>query len=689
MVMRQISTVILGMLGAALGCAYDIPPEGSSGPPDAKHTITFCATADEEGSLTLTCPSGQVVVSIDFASYGQPIGSCGSFSAGSCNSSASLPVVASACLGKASCTVNANNATFGDPCHGNRKNLAMQASCGDAEGGADSGSGGADAGSGSADSGSGSADSGSGGVDSGSGGVDSGSGGVDSGSGGADAGSGGADAGPGGADAGAVGADSGFAGYYTWPAYNPNIAYDYVDEFGTLSPPTSVKDDCSGVAGTYAKGWWAFRYGAKRNPLVTSAAWVPMIDRFNSDFSYITDVMRWPRDGRARNGNYSAIYLYGSGLCTDSASNTATGGWQSWVGDGPIVLASYYPVYSFDPACTYADKTAQQGAMIHEGIHSILATMPGVKKACWFHEGGNTWLQSVMEVKRSGVTPTQMGWLSAGAAIAPFMPIETYSGWLQDGSFGGPCAERVNMTNSSGQQVCTWRRLLGGTQYGEAFPHALEVMLGEKSIAWIWRYCQASGRVLQDLAEVTGGLGPTQTRRLIQEYRARQAFGDFGKWSAAYKKLLNDNWKVAIDPEWSPYWINAATWTSTCYVATTQSGSTLTPEEQTLPGWSGANQIPLTVSPGATSATVAFSPAKANMSCQLVYQDARGGVHYGAPVSSGACSVPLSDVKNNVVVAVIANTDYVYDGGTTKYGYTLTLGSGVSGKADIYSQWYR
>jgi len=245
------------------------------------------------------------------------------------------------------------------------------------------------------------------------------------------------------------------------------------------------------------------------------------------------------------------------------------------------------------------------------------------------------------------------------------------------------------MTDSSGQQVCTWRNLLGGTQYGETFPHAMEIILGEKSIAWIWRYCQASGRVLQDLAEVSGGLGPTQTRRLIQEYRARQAFGDFGIWSTAYKKLLNDNWKVAIGPEWSPYWINVATWNATCYVATTQSGSTLAPEDRTLPGWSGANQIPLTVSSSATSATVTFNPTGANMSCQLVYQDTSGNIRYGTPVSSGACSIPLSNVKNNVVVAVIANTNYTYDGGTTKYGYTLTLGSGVTGKADIYAQWYK
>ena len=479
-------------------------------------------------------------------------------------------------------------------------------------------------------------------------------------------------------------------GYYTWPTYSPTIAYDYVDEYGTINPPTSVANDCSGVAGTYSNGWWAFIYGANKNSLVTSAAWTPMIARFNTDFSYISDTMRWPRDSRARSGKYSAIYLYGSGLCTDNASNTETGGWQSSVGGYPMVLASYYPVYSFDPACTYSDKVSQQGAMIHEGIHCILASMPGCKNACWFQEGGNTWLQATMEMKRSGSTPSSMGFLSAGAAVAPFMPIECYSGWMQDDSFGGPCAERVDMYNGS-QQVCTWRNLLGGTQYGETFPHALEVILGEKSIAWIWRNASKSGRVLQDLAEVTGGLGATQVRRLIQEYRARQAFGDFGMWSTAYKNLLNSNWNATIKSEWSPYWINAATWNATCYVSTTQSGSILTPETRTLPGWSGANQVPLTLSSGATCATVTFNPTGANMSCQLVYKDTGGAIHYGTPVTSGDCSIPVSNVKNNVVVAIISNTDYIYvtNGGTVKYAYTLTLGTGIAGKADIYTKWYQ
>jgi hypothetical protein len=227
-------------------------------------------------------------------------------------------------------------------------------------------------------------------------------------------------------------------------------------------------------------------------------------------------------------------------------------------------------------------------------------------------------------------------------------------------------------------------------QYGEAFPHAVEVILGEKSIAWIWRYASKSGRVLQDLAEVTGGLGVEQTKRLIREYRARQAFGDFGVWSTAYKNLLNDNFGASLGCEWTPCSVdNVAAWTATPYATTTLSGSTLTPDATTLPGWSGANQIPLTVSSGASCVSVAFNPTGANMTCQLVYKDTNGKIHYGNPVAKGDCSIPVSNVKNNVVIAVISNQTYIYDGGTTKYGYTLTLGTGISGKASTTSKWYQ
>jgi hypothetical protein len=490
-----------------------------------------------------------------------------------------------------------------------------------------------------------------------------------------------------------LGINSRASEYYSWPAYNPTVAYDYQNEFGKINPPTQVLNDVTGVVGTYTDGWCCFRWGANKNSLVTEADWIPMIQRLNDDFAYITNVMRWPRDKRAREGYYSTVYLYGSGLSTDSASNTETGGWQgtTWYNGQawPMILASYFPVHCFDPAYTGGDKGYQTGAMVHEGIHCILSSMPGCTSAAWFHEGGNTWLQGTMEAQRSG-NFSGLGWLSVGAAIAPFMPIECYTGWLQDDTFGGPSAEGVNMFNGD-QQICTWRNLLGGTQYGECFPHAMEVILGPKSIAWVWRNSSLSGRVLQDLAEAPNGLGPVQTRRLIQEYRARQAFCDFGPWSYAFRQLLNNNWNVVIDQEWSPYWIDCATWNATCYASTTQSGSVLTPETRTLPGWSGANQIPLTVNSSATEASVTFNPIGANMSCQLVYRDTSGNIRYGVPVSSGACSIPLANVRNNVVVAVICNTDYIYYGETTrtaKYNYTLTLGAGVTGKANIYTKWY-
>ncbi len=89
-----------------------------------------CATAEESNSLTLSCPSGQVVKEVVFASYGIPDGSCGSFTTGSCMANNSMTVVSDACKGRSSCTVYAGNDKFGDPCGGTVKKLAAQVACG-------------------------------------------------------------------------------------------------------------------------------------------------------------------------------------------------------------------------------------------------------------------------------------------------------------------------------------------------------------------------------------------------------------------------------------------------------------------------------------------------------------------------------------------------------------------------------
>jgi hypothetical protein len=487
---------------------------------------------------------------------------------------------------------------------------------------------------------------------------------------------------------------------YVWPAYTPNLDYNFTNEFAAIPPPSNVLNDCSGVTTTItlSNNWFCFRFGASPNPLVTSNAWIPMLQKLNSDFDYFRNVMGWPPDKRAKRGYKSAVYLLGSGTCVGGAQ-WDKGGWQgninyngeSW----PMGLFSYYPVYSFDPATTNGDAAFQMEACTHEMIHSVLADMPGCKQACWFQEGGNTWLQGTATAQKTG-NYSSMGYLSAGAMVAPFMPVECYSGWLQDDSFGGPCAEGVNMSSNS-VQICTWRNLLGGNQYGECFPHFMGEIVSQGSVAWVWRYC--TNRVLEGLATAPNGLGEYQTRRLIREYRARQVMCDFGKWSNAYKALLNNNWGASIQEEWSPFWIDVPVWSARCYVITTNSGGILTPEWRTLPGWSGANQIPLTVTSTMGNVAVNFMPLSTNMTCQLVYRATDNSVIYSKPVSSGTCTLtpPVGKaIKNSVVVAVICNTDFRYNGTssrTHKYDYRLQITgagtAGLSGTASVATKWWQ
>jgi hypothetical protein len=108
-----------------------------------------------------------------------------------------------------------------------------------------------------------------------------------------------------------------FAGEpYKWPAYEPTLDYNFRDEFPAIDTPATDLDDCAGVVGSQSSGWWTFRWGASANPLVTSDAITPMLETMNREFAYFRDSMGWPPDKRVKLGYRSAIYLYGSGLCT-------------------------------------------------------------------------------------------------------------------------------------------------------------------------------------------------------------------------------------------------------------------------------------------------------------------------------------------------------------------------------------
>lgn len=87
----------------------------------------ICGTAGEGGTVTLTAPAGNVFTSIEYASYGTPSGSCGSFVNGGCHSINSASICSNVFVGQNSASIGANNVVFGDPCSGTPKNLFIQA----------------------------------------------------------------------------------------------------------------------------------------------------------------------------------------------------------------------------------------------------------------------------------------------------------------------------------------------------------------------------------------------------------------------------------------------------------------------------------------------------------------------------------------------------------------------------------
>lgn len=494
---------------------------------------------------------------------------------------------------------------------------------------------------------------------------------------------------------------------YEWPGYSSQLSYNYRNDYPNgVEAPTKFLPEDNGQVGVKTYGWWAFAWGPDRNKYVTDEAIDGILKRMDEDFGYFRNTLGWLPDKRARNGYYSTIYLFGSGLKSDNAKNTDRGGWQgaTWYNGSswPMVNLSYYPVACFDPDFTYDeyyssavnDAVAQQSACVHEGIHAVFADLEGCKNAAWFHESGNTSMQADAELSKTpNAIPESMGFLSAANMIAPFIPIECYSGWLLDGTFGGPGAQGVNKYNGS-QQICTWRNLLGGYQYGELFPHFLTVTFGDGALPWVWRYCK--DRVLVGIADSIGEVG---IRQLIREYRVKQAMIDFGKWSNASRALLDNNWQLSIKQEWSPYDQAVPEWKATPYANMYKCNETDSlgwwkPEYRTTPGWSGANQIPIHVSgEKGDIVRIYFEPLGDNMECQLAYRSKRGKVYYSQPVQgAGEVSIELTDVPaNNVIIAVVCNTDYIYKGEATRkahYDYRLKMMDNAYQPAGSNYKWY-
>lgn len=507
-----------------------------------------------------------------------------------------------------------------------------------------------------------------------------------------------------------------------WPGYSPTIHYDLKEDpqFKDLGMPTKNMPYNNFYknkpAVEYDNGkYWSYFEGRNANSVIkgNEAAIDKMFEQLEADAAYMRDQMGWPPTTSVRDGYRDAVFLYGSGLGTDNASNTEMGGWQSGIQIGqknyPIVLLSYYPTSCFDPESTNSDKKYQTEAVTHEYIHAIFASMPGCRESAWFHEGANCWLQATMGYQREypdgNYIANDMGWLTTGSVIAPFIPIECYSGWLHDGSFGGPQAQGVNNN---------FRQTIGGIQYSEMFPTFLGEIIGQGSVPWVWNNCTKNV-----LSGIAAEIGADQTKRMIQEYRARIALCDMGRYSQAVFNLMNNAMGAIYGSDVEGKYV--APWKATPYVSTSivedaaevealtratpeveepedvvfNEAGWLKPDALTLPGWTGANIIPIKVD--GDKLLVAFQPFGANsteenMSCLLCYRTAEGKTVYGNSFSSGSFLLDLSEDRpaNDVVFAVVVNTNYNFKNNNVrklKYDYRLKISENAH-TANIHKPWY-
>ncbi|XP_078438896.1 beta-galactosidase 2-like isoform X2 [Wolffia australiana] len=75
----------------------------------------------------LECPPGKIISAVQFASFGTPLGVCGTFSLSACHAPGSYNAIHMRCVGQQRCSVGVAVEVFGkDPCPGTMKKLAVE-----------------------------------------------------------------------------------------------------------------------------------------------------------------------------------------------------------------------------------------------------------------------------------------------------------------------------------------------------------------------------------------------------------------------------------------------------------------------------------------------------------------------------------------------------------------------------------
>ena len=452
------------------------------------------------------------------------------------------------------------------------------------------------------------------------------------------------------ADGGQVASDYPYCNYGSVPAGTPPAAWE---DNPTLTP-TGVNPFGKPTT-TIPVGYLLLNEGPNGPNQVPTATQQMILQRINDDLKFEMQYANvhlppWTTGG----GKHYIDYLF---LGTGMPSDPNAGGDSSYEGQYPDVETT---------ANAMTDKSLRY-SLTHEFNHVLenaYGTIPG-GKVSWIEEAYNDFLILLVAERDAGVTPGQAAQFKVPSNIAyldvltyqqPFVPIESCGITAKDGTtVTGPGDYFQDAT---------------GFRYSDLFPLFVAQRVGAKFFSAVWENAKASEQILQTMTRL---LDKPRVQCLVGEYAARLALGDFVEFSSSMQSIGND-------PA-----MYAATTTQDGYVVPSVPGK--------LPRYTGRNNIPISVTAGATSVSVDFVPdalgsagTVAQMQVQLVYRASDGTAVYGAPATTGAVSIALSKAaKNATVIAVITNITldgyktakaYGWDPNET-FGYKLKITGGT------------
>jgi Family of unknown function (DUF6055) len=456
-------------------------------------------------------------------------------------------------------------------------------------------------------------------------------------------------AGAGGAAQGST--DYPYCNYGSVPTGTPPAAWE---DNPTLTPTGA--NPFGKPALTIPGGYILVNEGSQGTTQVPMATQQTILKRINDDLRFEIQYANvhlppWTTGG----AKHYIDYLF---VATGLPNDPNDGGDSSYEGQYPDVETK--AVAMTDPSQRY-DLTHE----FNHVLENSYGTIPG-EKVSWIEESYNDFLILLVAERDAGVTPGQAAQFKVPGNIS-YLDVLTYQQpWVPIESCGITATGGTTATGPGDYfQDAT------GFRYNDLFPLFVAQRVGAKFFSAVWENAKATEQILQTMTRL---LDKPRVQCMVGEYAARLALGDFVEFSSSMQSIGN-----------APA-MYAAT--------TTQSGYLVPSNTAKLPRYTGRNNIPISVTSGATQVSVDFVPdavgsagTTAQMQVQLVYRASDGTAVYGAPAKTGSASITLGKApKNGVVIAVVTNVTmdgyktakaYGWDPSET-FGYKLKVTGGTA-----------